>query len=797
LEHGTVCDAIVRGECRDNLGNAPLGYRMLYNRSLHTAAIVAVHRIVNLFHPRYPLPASAFLIPIILGALGTLPAFFIARRFGGNIAAIVAALTISLDPVYLIRSVGSDDDVWNVVMPLYIAWALIAGLSARKPSRAAAFAGLATLLTALHAAVWRGWIFAYAVLICGALGCFALAMLRQASARGWRRAWRTAEVRATGVAAAIYALAPAILTSFTGASPLSILSQVVRKNAAASRGSTIWPAAFSAVSELGKPLPMDVVQFMGGWTFFSLALLGLLALVLPQRQLKTRQIVIAACVLALFIAHYFSFAALRIPRMLFLFLFIAPFAAELLIRAWKKESAPIGETAVVIAIVWFFASLSQVYIGIRYIMLFAIPFGFAVGAFADRLAAVANALLTALSSRAAGFASAVGCAVALAVVFYPLQRGYSAMATYYPAMNDAWWNTLAEIKSRSTPDAIVNAWWDYGYWIKYVAGRKVSSDGGTLDTHVPHWLAKALVAPSDVESRGILRMLDCGSDAAPLPEGRYGAMGKLAAMGLSDYRAYGFLTELVKLDRAAADRYLIDRGFNAEQRASVLASTHCAPPQSFLVLSKEMITKAEWWMPLGSWDVRRAYLARRTRLLPEPAALQDLARLGYKGTEAKALYDIVAPLRTQAEIDDFIAPPQRLIPTEWIPCSKAAGEMKCNITVTNAGGVARLEFFYDPSAPENARVRQGGRAGTVGALVVAGARALGERLDPGAAFRDIGVLLDVAGQRILVGSPLLVRSTLVRLFYLEGRYSRIFQPAARRTTLTGEEVAAYKIRWED
>jgi hypothetical protein len=43
----------------------------------------------------------------------------------------------------------------------------------------------------------------------------------------------------------------------------------------------------------------------------------------------------------------------------------------------------------------------------------------------------------------------------------------------------------------------------------------------------------------------------------------------------------------------------------------------------------------------------------------------------------------------------------------------------------------------------------------------------------------------------------LVRSTLVRLFYLEGRYSRIFQPAARRTTLTGEEVAAYKIRWED
>src|SRR5204862_5380593 len=97
LEKGTTCDAIVGGECRDIYGNAPVGYRMIYNRSLHIAAIVAVHRLVNFFRPGYPLPASAFLVPIILGAFGVLPAFFIARRLGGNVAAIVASLTISLD----------------------------------------------------------------------------------------------------------------------------------------------------------------------------------------------------------------------------------------------------------------------------------------------------------------------------------------------------------------------------------------------------------------------------------------------------------------------------------------------------------------------------------------------------------------------------------------------------------------------------------------------------------------------------------------------------------------------------
>src|SRR5205814_3649936 len=130
-----------------------------------------------------------------------------------------------------------------------------------------------------------------------------------------------------------------------------------------------------------------------------------------------------------------------------------------------------------------------------------------------------------------------------------------------------------------------------------------------------------------------------GSDATPLPEARYGAFGKLAAMGLGDYRAYEILTEIVKLDRAAATRYLAERGFSAERQASILASTHCRPGESFLVISREMIAKGEGWMWLGSWDVRRAYLAQRTRLIPEPQALGDLARLGFSAAEAKPIYD--------------------------------------------------------------------------------------------------------------------------------------------------------------
>jgi asparagine N-glycosylation enzyme membrane subunit Stt3 len=799
LEKGTTCDAIVGGECRDTYGNAPVGYRMVYNRSLHIAAIVAVHRLMTFFRPGFPLPASAFLVPVILGALGVLPAFFIARRLGGNVAAIVAALAISLDPNYLIRSAGSDNDVWNIVMPLYIAWPLLIALSAGKPSRAGGFALLAGVLTGIYAAVWRGWIFTFSVVFCAAVGCLALALLRQSAVAGWRSAWRSAEVRAIACAVAVYYLAAGAFTLFTGASafsvPLVSISALLPSGAPAAP--EIWPLVLKAVSELGQMLPVEVAQSMGGFVIFFAAWLGLISLVLPRRRLQIRHIVVSVWVLAVFIVDYYLFAETDLRKTIFLFLFSAPFAAELSIRAWKNEPVEGDEAAVVLILLWCFASLDQLFDGARFIMFLAIPFGFALGSFAERVRALLQTLFARTLSRRAAWARAASSLIALSVVLYPVHRGYASMKNYYPAMNDAWWDTLADIESRSSPDAIVNTWWDYGYWVKYAAKRRVSIDGGNLWTHIPHWLAKALIAPSDVESRGILRMLNCASDATPLPEGRYGAFGKLTAMGLSEYRAYEILTELVKLDRAAAARYLADRGFSAERREAILASTHCRAPESFLVISREMIAKAEGWTWLGSWDVRRAYLAQRTRLLPEPQALEDLARLDYRPNDAKAVYDYIGRLRDEKQIDNFIAPPPGLIPAEWIPCRESDGAMACIITITNTGGVNRIEFNYDPAAPANARLTQGERSGAPAALIVAGTGGLDERLDANAVFGEIGVLLDVPGRRILVGSPMMIRSTVVRLFYLDGRYSGIFKPFARKTTLTGEEVASFKIDWRE
>jgi dolichyl-diphosphooligosaccharide--protein glycosyltransferase len=797
LRHGTTCDVADTGECRDTYGDAPVGYRMIYNRSLHIAAIVGVHRIATFFHPGYPLAASAFLVPVIIGALGVLPAFFIGRRLGGNIGGAVAALMISLDPAFLVRSVGSDNDVWNVVMPLFIAWAVCFAFTAGTKSSAAAFAALAALTTGLYAAVWRGWVFTFIVVMTAAAAWLILAFVRRLGRDGLRRAATGHDVRRLAGVAGVYYISSGVFTWLAGA-PFFLpfnFSALLGSARGSERATAWWPVVYSTVSELSRPLASDLALFMGGTMVLLAGWLGLLCLVLPQQRMKKRHLALVVWTVALFAVHML-FGSTELPKTLFVIGYAAPFAVELLYRAWKNEPGETNDPVALFVLVWFFASLYQVFAGVRFLIFFAVPFGFAVGAFAGRLRTLLQSAIDRCVSNRALVSVASG-AIALAVVVYPLQRGYTTMAGYYPAVNDAWWDSLVAIRKQSAADAIVNTWWDYGYWVKYAAERRVSSDGGSLATHVPHWLAKSFVASSDQESRGILRMLNCGSDATPLPEGRYGAFGKLAAMGVDEYRAYGFLLELVRLDRAASDRYLADRGFSAERRASILASTHCTPAESFLVISKEIITKAEWWMTLGSWDVRRAYLAKRTRLFPETQALEDLKRLGYRPADGKVLYDTVAGLKSPAEIDDFIAPPQRLIPSEWIPCNEGAGGMSCRITITNETGGGYLYFNYDSAAPKNARLKDGRREGSVAALVVAGSQGLEEVLSPAAVFPDIGVLLDLSGRRILIGSPLLVRSTLVRLFYLGDRYSKVFKSLARRRTLLGEEVATFKIDWRE
>src|SRR5262249_60638616 len=121
--------------------------------------------------------------------------------------------------------------------------------------------------------------------------------------------------------------------------------------------------------------------------------------------------------------------------------------------------------------------------------------------------------------------------------------------------------------------------------VEYVAERRSVADGSTLLTHAPHWIARALLAQSERESAGLLRMLACGSDATPQPEGARGAWGKLVAHGIDGGAAHDLVIAMAGLDRDAAAERLRATGLDAAAVEDVLAATHCTPPPTYVGVS--------------------------------------------------------------------------------------------------------------------------------------------------------------------------------------------------------------------
>jgi asparagine N-glycosylation enzyme membrane subunit Stt3 len=154
----------------------------------------------------------------------------------------------------------------------------------------------------------------------------------------------------------------------------------------------------------------------------------------------------------------------------------------------------------IILAAWFIGAFYLAYEGIRFLLLFVVPFGIGVAFAIGRLFLWFRDPAAEPRGLSRGLWNALVVAVVLLFLIPPSYWGYTTARSYLPKIDSAWWEALIKIRKESRPDAIVTTWWDYGYWVKYVAERRVSADGGTLGTHVPHWLARALVAPEEKES---------------------------------------------------------------------------------------------------------------------------------------------------------------------------------------------------------------------------------------------------------------------------------------------------------
>ncbi len=476
-----------------------------------------------------------------------------------------------------------------------------------------------------------------------------------------------------------------------------------------------------------------------------------------------------------------------------------PLAAVLLIILERRKPDATHGLAVIL-LLWFLAALYVSYGGIRYILFLAPPFSLALAAGVGRLFQWLQGLSEAYLGRFRRPVDLVAFVLLATVLVAPISNGMAAAHKYHPMINDAWWDSLTTLREQSDPQSIITVWWDYGHWAKYVADRRVTADGTSLLTHLPHWMAKALVTSDPRESLGVLRMLDCASETTPLPEGAHGAYGKIKATGRDDLEAYSIVAGLVVRNPVQAETYLTERGFSAPERQQILAASHCDPPEAYLILTTALLRKIRRLFGLGDQDPRRLELAKRLGDMAASEAVDWLAaEFGYARAEAQALYRRVkatgGPLKPE------------FMDSDWSRCRARGddGTMACPFSLRTKSGSMRGLFVYRPGHWSKATfefdpAKQKAKkfvSGPPGLLLVVGDDRLAQIVPDDPVHARMAVLLDPAKQRVLIGTPDVLRSILVQLVVLDGRYMKGFEKLDDRVARSGERVTTWRINWAE
>jgi hypothetical protein len=813
LRTGTVCDATVNGRCWDNLARAPLGRPYRYPYSLHVFAIGALHRLISYFRPGYPLPATSFWVPAIIGTLGMLPAFGIGSRLGGPVGGFAAATIIGLNPLFLDRSIGSDNDVWNVVIPIAVLWAVMTALASPYKMRQVAYSLLAALLTALHAATWTGWIFAYYAILLGLVAQLILQAIHSKYASSCVRH----SMPRTALVACTFCVAAAIAIAATTDSPLGLIANPLHQLPSLgvsklSQGrSSLWPDPFTANAAMtvNEMAPLDlggIAKVLGGRCYLLLGCLGLLIMLMPPSRWTRRHyaLLFATFLLDTLVVSFVraASAAVLIP------LSLGPIVAILLSIFEEPASIDHWRGTELIIAVWFSTGMFLMFEGSRFVIVVLPAFGFGcavlIGAIQRWLARTISHF-TSLNSAVVKGLSIVALAPIVAV---PIYRGSNAARAYIPEMNIAWWDVLSQIREQSPFNSIVICWWDYGYWAEYVSERRVLADGGSLRTHIPYWIAKALLAPSERQTVGLLRMLECGSDTGSEGERGSGAYAELRSDGLSDIAAGDAVLMLAQLDTSGASGYLSRLGLSSEAAQKVFAATNCLPPPSYLVLSSRL-NEIPGWRYAGNWDFRRAFIVAHSRDSGKGTSDSVAVELGYDRSTTRTLVEKARALSTPADVEDFISSSDGYLVDHWLPCVPGQNDLVCAIDDLNGVEVARnvrlTAILVHPGDPARASMRMS-RAGfgkhaarvdevAAGRLLIATDGHLTKVAYRDSAYPDTTIIFDAAKRRVLVGPRYLIESTFTRLMFLDAAYSRLFEKIDDRLGYGDERVRVWKIDW--
>lgn len=857
LDHGYEGDLEYNGRYYDTYiyAGLPLDKRSSSPKKIgtfHVLMIIVFYKIASFFNPSVALTTVAFYVPMIFGALFIIPAFFIGRKFAGNIGGFFAALLLSIHKALILRtSAGfSDTDGYSIFFPLMIIWLFIEAWDAEKKLAKILLSAGAGLLVGVYSYAWSGWwnIFYFIIaavlitllyiLVCHFSQCFALA---ETIKKSYNLIKMQLLVLFVFIAGGIFSVSMSMGFSKIAATFLNLVLaplNFVRFKAVAT--STLWPNVFTTVAEQNSSSISEAISLTGGPILFFLAITGvLLYLALSHKSYKDYSPMIVLSYLWMFLLFWlnkyftskvlFYILFLSVPLICisllyktyktflhenpftiilllwlnltiingayfdnviyYIILLTIPFILQMAFGAWHNQQASSHIIYTSLLIMWLFATFYASIKGVRFTLLLVVPL---VLCFGIALYTLYNLLVPVLKNML--FIPNIISKIALIILFLllliqPFKEGYTMSINMIPSINDQWYNLLVDLREKSAPDAIINSWWDMGHWFKAIGNRATTLDGGNQNSPQAHWLGKLLLTDNEYESMGILRMLDCGANTA-FNESQ-------SMFNLDQVKTKNVIDHIILLSKSEAKNYLLQQGLSQEQSEHILQYTHCQPPEDYLVVSWDMIGKAGVWAHFGSWNFSRAqviYLANKNMKEEAITFMQEDMKLTKE--QAEETYAQIKPYGSGDKANTWIAP-WPSYRSDKVPCIKREKDIICeNGLLVNF----TENQFYAPT-PDGGKLFP-----LVGSFIDATGKYTVQNMEDsnktllrttdGQPF-GASLFIDENGKYYTVlMDPVLAKSMFNRMFYFSNQDLACFDLFQFSGITSQQKIAIWKVDWD-
>jgi len=755
-------------------------------RSLHVAIQYYLFRFVRIFNPDADLMSVVFYVPLIIGTLAVIPAFFIARRVSGNIGGFFAATLVALHPAFLTRTAGgfADTDAYNVFFPLLIIWFIFEALDSNTLKKSLVFSGLSGLCVGLFSFAWGGWFFIldFALALIAVVLAYQVIVNRKSVLKGKL----TKDIRNTLVSAGGFLVSSVLFVSIFSSfnSIVNLVKTTLQFTQLKEVGTIkVWPNVYTTVAELNPAsLKTTLSQIsLGSKLWLFIAFIGLIIPLVRFNKDKLMKYFISGSV-AWFLFLIIIQNSIK-NHLTFAVLLSVPVVAWVLWSLYKQETVDLQYS--IILVIWFAATIYASSKGVRFILLLVPAFAIAAGIAVGVITKVLSEWLSKELSVNKILSNVVIFALFIALLLFPTNFVRSSLVTAeneIPSMNDDWYNTLTKIRDESEPDAIINSWWDFGHWFAAIGDRAVTLDGGRQNSPQAHWLGKLMLTWDETESIGILRYLDCGSNT--------GYDQLLEYKNGDELTTINILYDIIVEERQEAMNILKSNGLSDDQANDVLERTHCDPPENYFITSEDMVGKSGVWAHFGSWNFTRAVMYNNVHDLGETQGISILKDdYGFEDSEARRLYTEI----------------RNANPDRWIsPWPGYAGSAACQISEGIATCQNGIVFDYNTeeatvSTPEGVKhpkaisfidINGDFKTRTYSEDVLIfpqTGRPLGAALVPEGG-RTTSYLMDFE----------LTSSIFTRLFLYENKDGSLthFDRFHKVTDVTGQKIIVWKIDWD-